>query len=270
MTDARAVFETVVNRLTQKPENVQRTKPLFLFLHDYESQFGDLAQIQKLEQRMVTLFPEDPQLHRFTSRFKTSTFDPTAVRPIISQRAQMRPVMPMNIMPTVEEPQLAAPPIPIPEQQRLQSPAPFNSPRLGHLLPATNSPKRSLEDAESEQPRKMIRGESPLKGAAGRRLDAARRNNAAGGGNTPVSGPTPLPKGVNFLLGIIPPAHTYQATRFRADAMVNLLRNVNIPVSNAGQAPANPMTPTGPPATHIGAQLQNIQARYGGAQPGYL
>ena len=90
-------------------------------------------------------------------------------------------IMPMNIMPTVEEPQQVAPPMPVPEQQRLQSPAPFNSPHLGHLLPVTNSPKRPLEDAESEQPRKIIRGESPLKGAAGRRLDAARRNNAVGG-----------------------------------------------------------------------------------------
>lgn len=257
------MFETVVTRLSQKPENVARTKPLFVFFHDYESQFGELAQITKLEQRMATLFPEDPQLLRFASRFKTSTFDPTAVRPIISPRTQMRPVMPANIiMPTVEEPVQPPPQIPAPQEQRLQSPAAFNSPRLGHLLPATNSPKRPLEDADNDQPRKMIRGESPLKGAAGRRLDAARRNNAAGGGNTPIAGPTPLPKGVNFLLGIIPPAHTYQATRFKPEAMVNLLRSINLPLPNA--AP-----PAGPPAAHIGAQLQNIQARYGAGQPGY-
>ncbi|KAF1977038.1 Suf-domain-containing protein [Bimuria novae-zelandiae CBS 107.79] len=261
-TNARAVFETIINRLTQKSENIQRTKPLFLFFHDYESQFGDLAQINKLEQRMATLFPEDPLLERFTSRFKSTTFDPTVVRPVISPRTQMRPAMPMNAVKTVEEPQQAAPQPPVPEQHRLQSPAPFNSPRLGHLMPATNSPKRPLEDADNDQPRKMIRGESPLKGAAGRRLDAARRNNAVGGGNTPVTGPSPLPKGVNFLLGIIPPAHTYQATRFQPEAMVNLLRSITVPLP-AGPSSASAMPAAGPPAAHIGAQLQNIQARYG-------
>lgn len=263
--DARAVFETVINRLTQKPENTMRTKPLFLYLHEYESHYGDLAQINKLEQRMSTLFPEDPQLLRFASRFRISTFDPTAVRPIISPRTQMRPAMPMNIVQTVEEPLQPPPHVPVPEQ-RLQSPAPFNSPRLGHLLPATNSPKRPLEDADNDQPRKIIRGESPLKGAAGRRLDAARRNNAAGGGNTPIAGPTPLPKGVNFLLGIIPPAHTYQATRFRPEALVNLLHTIDLQNT---RAPSTNAIPPGPPAPHIGAQLQNIQARYGGIQPGY-
>lgn len=173
-------------------------------------------------------------------------------------------------MPTVEEPQQPVAQVAIPEPQRLQSPAPFNSPHLGHLLPATNSPKRPLEDADNDQPRKIIRGESPLKGAAGRRLDAARRNNAVGGGNTPIAGPTPLPKGVNFLLGIIPPAHTYQATRFRPDAMVNLLRSVTLPLPNGGPPSANPLAATGPPTgAHIGAQLQNIQARYGVGQLGF-
>jgi cleavage stimulation factor subunit 3 len=92
--DARAVFETVVGKITSKPENVQRAKSLFLFFHDYESQFGELAQITKLEQRMATLYPGDPQLQCFSQRFAGPTFDPTATRPIISPRTQMKPVMP--------------------------------------------------------------------------------------------------------------------------------------------------------------------------------
>jgi cleavage stimulation factor subunit 3 len=55
----------------------------------------------------------------------------------------------------------------------------------------------------------------------------------------------------------------YQATRFVPERLVNLLRNVTLPLPNAALPPA------GPPAAHIGAQLQNIQARYGGGQPGY-
>jgi cleavage stimulation factor subunit 3 len=261
LIDARAVFETIVNRLTQKPENVHRAKPLFKFFHDYESQFGELAQITKLEQRMATLFPEDPQLLRFSSRFANASFDPTAMRPIISPRTQMRPVMPAGVMPTVEEPHPATVPQTLVQQeQRVASPALLNSPRLGHLLPATNSPKRSLEDADNEQPRKMARGESPIKGAAGRRLDAARRNQLIGG-NTPVAAPAPLPREINFLFSIIPSAHTYGDTqRFNPEAMVQLLRHLNLPLPpNSGA----PQPVSAPPVTHINTQLQNIQARYG-------
>jgi len=215
---------------------------------------------------MATLFPEDPQLLRFTSRFSNPTFDPTSIRPVISPRTQMRPVMPANVLPTVEETHPVPPPMPIAQEQRLASPAIVNSPRLGHLLPVINSPKRPLDDADNElnQPRKMVRGESPLKGAAGRRLDAARRNNAMGG-NTPMAGPTPLPREINFLLGIIPPAHTYTASRFNPEAMVNWLRNFTLPLPpNYAQPTSAPQVAPTPPANHIGAQLQHIQARFGG------
>ncbi|CAE7210127.1 hypothetical protein P3342_011985 [Pyrenophora teres f. teres] len=265
-TNARAVFETVVGKLTAKPENVHRAKSLFAFFHDYESQFGELAQITKLEQRMAALFPEDPHLHRFSQRFASPTFDPISVRHIISPRTQMRPVMP-SVMPSVEEHQpMPAVPAQImaeQQQQRYVSPGIVNPPHLNNL-PITNSPKRPLEDTdEVAPPRKLARGESPLKGAAGRRLDAARRNLATTG-STPVGqapGPPPLPRGVNFLLGIIPPAHTYKETRFKADGLVALLRDVAaIPVP-PGQGPPQPQR-WGTTAT-TAQQLQSIQEKYG-------
>jgi hypothetical protein len=158
ITDARAVFETVVGKITSKPENIARAKSLFLFFHDYESQFGELAQITKLEQRMLTLYPEDPQLQRFSQRFAGPTFDPTVVRPIISPRAQMRPVMPSmpSIMNSVEEQHPVMPPQ---IEQRFASPPVQKSPHLTNLMPAmnTNSPKRPLEDDDSNQPRKLAR-----------------------------------------------------------------------------------------------------------------
>ncbi|KAF2707352.1 hypothetical protein K504DRAFT_458783 [Pleomassaria siparia CBS 279.74] len=234
-TNARAVFEKMVDRLTQNPENVARAKPLFIFFHGYESQFGELAQIVKLEKRMSDLFPEDPLLLRFAQRFSTTSFDPTTIRPIVSPKAQMRPVM-LNVMPTVEEA-----PVPLPAQvQELRAvspPGPIHSPHLAPaLLPISHSPKRPFEEVDNElsQPRKMLRserGESPLKGAAGRRLDAARRNQVQSSGgvnNMPVmSMPQPLPREVNFLLGIIPGAQAYRETRFSAEKMVALLQNVD-------------------------------------------
>lgn len=273
--DARAVFETIVGKLTTKPENVHRTKPLFLFFHEYEAHFGELAQITKMEQRMASLFPEDPQLQRFSRRFASSTFDPTTVRPIISPRTQMKPVMPVmpNIVPSIEEAMPNAPPQVQPQEQRIASPATtlLNSPRLANLPVVINSPKRPLEDGDDNvQPRKLARGESPLKGAAGRRLDAARRNMAASG-NTPIGlppGPAPLPREINFLLGIIPPAHTYRETRFKPEGLVNMLRNIAaIPIPTL---PAHAQVPQpqrwGTTAT-TAQQLQSIQEKYGNPSP---
>lgn len=268
--DARAVFETVVGKITSKPENIPRAKTLFLFFHDYESQFGELAQITKLEQRMATLYPEDPQLQRFAQRFAGPTFDPTSVRPIISPRTQMKPVMP-TIAASIEEPQQVAPPQ---VEQRPVSPPVLNSPHLANLMPAVNvsSPKRPLEDAEDVvQPRKLARGESPaLKGAAGRRLDAARRNLGVSG-NTPVAaGPTPLAREINFLLSIIPPAHTYRETRFNAEAMVNMLRGLTTvptpPHVGAAQALQPQRWGTTP---NTAQQLASIQEKYGNQNGGH-
>lgn len=177
----------------------------------------------------------------------------------------MKPVMPImpNIMPSVEEAMPNAPPQIQAQVHRVASPPTtlLNSPRLANAPVVTHSPKRPLEDGDDNaQPRKLARGESPLKGAAGRRLDAARRNMAASG-STPVGlpqGPAPLPREINFLLGIIPPAHTYHETRFKPEGMVNLLRNINLAVPPQRWG-TNPVT---------AQQLQSIQEKYGnpGAQ----
>ncbi|KAF2129770.1 Suf-domain-containing protein [Dothidotthia symphoricarpi CBS 119687] len=277
-TNARAVFETIVGKVIAKAENIAKAKPLFLFFHEYESQFGELAQITKIEQRMATLFPEDPQLHRFSQRFADPTFDPMTVRPVISPRTQMRPVMPAmpgmpgmpgmpNIMNSIEEQPLpAVPPQVQAQEQRHASPGLLNSPHLNNMLPVVNSPKRPLEDTDDNvQPRKLARGESPLKGAAGRRLDAARRNLAANG-STPVGppqGPAPIAKEITFLLSIIPSAHTYRETRFKPEAMVNMLRNIaSIPIPTlAGHQGLQPQRYGTTPTT--AQQLLSIQEKYG-------
>ncbi|KAL5121168.1 mRNA 3'-end-processing protein rna14 [Pleosporales sp. CAS-2024a] len=265
-TNARAVFETVVGKITSKPDQIHRAKRLFLFFHDYESQFGELAQITKLEQRMLALYPEDPQLQPFSQRFAGGTFDPITTRPIISPRTQMKPVMQLPpVVNSVEEQQPAVPPQ---IESRLTSPPMLNSPHLGNLQPvvAVQSPKRPLEDFDdSAQPRKLVRGESPaLKGAAGRRLDAARRNLAVSGNTPVVAGPTPLARELNFLLSIIPPAHTYKETRFNPEAMVAMLREnarIPTPATAAGVQPPAPQRWGTTPTT--AQQLASIQEKYG-------
>lgn len=180
LTDARVTFETAVSRLTAKPDLVAKAKPLYAHFHKYESQYGELSQIRKLEQRMAELFPEDPQLSQFAARYSAEGFDPTQIRPTVSPAAQRRPKS--TVMQSIEQ---------VPSVQ--DSPRPiYNSSPRPPFVQITNSPKRPFpEDFESElnRPRKLARGESPLKGAAGRRLNEAKnaRGTPQWQPNAPVS-----------------------------------------------------------------------------------
>jgi cleavage stimulation factor subunit 3 len=200
---------------------------------------------------MSDLFPEDPQLVRFSHRSSAPGFDPTAIRPIISPATQSKP----KALPSIEQP----PPQP-PSVQNSPRPAPA-------IVQISNSPKRPFvpdeSDSEAAQPRKIPRGESPLKGAAGRRLDAARRNQARASEslsstlNMPQAAPPPsLPRDILFLLSIIPGAHTYKETRFNAERMVELLRNtdLNRPVGN--QTRQTPMPPQVGGYGQVGGEYQ--------------
>lgn len=227
-TNARAVFETSVNRLAQKPETVTRTRSLYVYFHKYESEYGELSQIKKLEQRMADLFPTDPKLARFSARYSSDSFDPTAVRPIISPNTQMKPKI---IRQSIEQPMqesVVNSPRPLPREivyREERSPRPTYG-----VMHQTNSPKRPFaEDSDSElnRPRKLARGESPLKGAAGRRLDQQKRLQGQGGMITRA--PVVIPRDITFLLSIIPRADLYNSSRFNPEAMVRLLSEVEIP-----------------------------------------
>lgn len=214
-----------MSRLTAKPELLAKAKPLYSYFHKYESKYGELSQIRKLEQRMAELFPEDPKLFRFASRYSGDSFDPTAVRPIVSPATQMRPKS--NILQSIENP-ASVPDSPRPQYIQENSPRP-------QYIQQTNSPKRPFptEDFENDlnRPRKLARGESPLKGAAGRRLDQQKRLQQAQGAPQWQTNATPfiVPRDITFLLSIIPRADLYTSTKFNPEAMVRLLSQTNIP-----------------------------------------
>jgi cleavage stimulation factor subunit 3 len=183
---------------------------------------------------MANLFPEDPKLLRFAARFSTEGFDPTAVRPIISPATQMRP---KTVMQSIEQHTPSMQNSPRPQYRQEPSPRPQlrqePSPRPAYLHAVTNSPKRPLgeeEENDSSRPRKVPRGESPLKGAAGRRLNQQKQMQA-GAPVWQTHGPAPfsIPRDITFLLSIIPRAETYTSTRFNPEAMVRLLALTDIP-----------------------------------------
>ena len=223
-----------MGRLSQKAETLPKAKPLYAYFHEFESRHGELSQIIKLEKRISDLFPEDPKLASFSQRFTHEGFDPTVIRPIISTSAQARP----KLMPSIET----------------STPA-QNSPPTQYSQP-TNSPKRPMpfeeSDNEATRPRKVARGESPLKGAAGRRLDQQKRSRLPneviqyeGQTNVYPPPPPPLPRDVLFLLSIIPKASTYHATKFKPEEMVRLIRDTHIPNSVNQLRPPPPLSSNG-------------------------
>jgi len=68
ITNARAVFETFVGRVP-----AHKSKRVWHFFYDYESQYGDLGQIYKLEKRMGELYPNGKFLHNQLLRIGRAT-----------------------------------------------------------------------------------------------------------------------------------------------------------------------------------------------------
>ena len=184
---------------------------------------------------MSDLFPEDPSLALFSKRFVDSTFDPTAIRPIISPAKQTKPKSAPAIDPSI----LAA------QNATLQA-----------VNQSTASPKRPLplDDSEPEvdRPRKIIRAESPMKPTPIPQLPQqpvqlnAQQPAHQQPHPTPLPYnrppmpqsylPPPLPRDVTMLLSMIPKAETYHATKFEPSQLVRLIRETNIP-TNISQLP---------------------------------
>ena len=188
---------------------------------------------------MKEAFPDDSKLSAFSQRFVSDGFDPAAIRHLISPISQARP----KLIASIEAPPSRQP-----------------SPPAVRLQQVTNSPKRPLPlddlDMDPNRPRKLARGESPaLAGAAGRRLNQLNqmKQNRQPYDNAPsgqsfgyLAPPPPLPREVIYLLSVIPPASTYNATHFKVDEVIRLLRETNIPAT-VGQLPARVSTATGGP-----------------------
>lgn len=186
-------------------------------------------------------FPDDPTLSHFSRRFVQPGFDPTAIRPIISPATQTRS-KPSQVL----EPSLPGQGSPLP--------------RTGQ---SANSPKRALpfddSDNDTERPRKLARGESPLKGAAGRRLEQQKRNQQPQG--TPQFDqmlPQPqtptLPSAITHILSNLPRASHYPLhPRFIPEKVVEHVRAMNLanakrvqPVGSSQQRPPPSMPPRPP------------------------
>ncbi|KAI1878540.1 uncharacterized protein JN550_000722 [Neoarthrinium moseri] len=231
-TNARVVFSQSVKKFKEKPELLPKLKPLYAYFHGYEAKFGELAQIKELEKQMAESFPEDPKLVHFAARFSSDGFNPITARVIISPAAQMRP---KHIMQSVEQVSTSTRASPHPSTMVDRSPRP-------QYLQAVNSPKRPFQADDQDDfnpPKRLARGASPLKGAAGRRLDQQRRAAQGQGVTTYSSAPAPISRDITFLIGLIPPTYQYDAPRYKADSLVRILREATVPDYNDWKSAQN-------------------------------
>lgn len=244
IANAKAVFETSITKI-EKNDNFTREqkqakcRPLLSYMHTWESDYGDLVDIQRIEKRMADLYPQEPEILRFVDRFALPSFDgvktPLAISPV-----QIRPKA-SGVAENMAQP--------FPGVEEIK-----HSPQPGQIMlgphgPYVASPKRPLEDSDDGTPnRKFLRTESPLKGAAGRRIaNAAGAATTAigavggvGGGfvtksyvpGQPNSQPAPLPAAIFNLLSVIPPATSYNATRFDPFKFVEFMRTVDLSRAN--------------------------------------
>ncbi|KAK3621945.1 mRNA 3'-end-processing protein rna14 [Elasticomyces elasticus] len=275
LTNARVVFETTVtkilgagDKLFSAEERRGKVGVLLGFMHRFESGFGELGAVRRLEGRMRELFPEamaqDGGMGLWGSRFEVGGFDALGVQLVLSER-QIRPKLMQQGQMMITMPDGGRVPMPVGMPPGMP-PLPVvggdgeGGLRLGPNGPYVASPKRGAEsETEGEGPRKFMRTESPGKG--GRRgvghvgnkfvAETANGNNVNGGGGgfavkTFVPGSAApaasvavekpavfaLPEKVQIILQLLPNERAYRGsgpgTVFLADRMVELLRGVDI------------------------------------------
>lgn len=247
LTNARVVFESTIKKITDSTElNIEqkrfKCRRLLGYMHDHESKYGDLAQIHKVEKRMKELYPDEPDISRFSHRYALPDFDAIDVQLIIS---------PTQALPKMVQP-IAVAPAALPAGLDVPKPADAPEILLGPNGPYVASPKRPLDDSDSEAPqRKFIRAESPLKGAAGLRIQSkANAAAAASGGSgfatktyipnaasSAVPAATPLPSHVETLLQILPNAASYNSVRLDPAKLVAYLSTAYIDYAKAMSVP---------------------------------
>ncbi|TKA77653.1 hypothetical protein B0A55_04619 [Friedmanniomyces simplex] len=239
LTNARVVFETTVTKIlsaTKQYEEMERKGKvgvLLRYMHRFESAYGDLAQVRKLEGRLRDLMPEGGpggaaaregrEEAVFAERFEMRGFDALGVQLVLSGKQVRAKSLGMVGGGMITMPDGGRVPVPMPVSMPMPMPggvqeredAGGSALRLGPNGPflGVASPKRPLdEDTDGEGPRKYMRGDSPLKGGrrggGGQGQGHAATNsisNSASGGNGGVGG------GGGFAVKNFVPGHNNEA-----------------------------------------------------------
>ncbi|KAH7919879.1 Suf-domain-containing protein [Leucogyrophana mollusca] len=252
--NARALFERAVTTFS-----FECARPLWERWARYEYQYGDLAAVQKLEQRMAGVCPSDSPIKRFAQRHTYSDTDTIAARDLGLAMVIRQPTTlgqpntsskrPSSLnyerregsarpsdsgLPTKRARQRSCSPPRDRDRGRRQTSRSPPRDRARDRRQISRSPPRYRDRDRWDGPPLRRRLEGP---GAREREREVERERAQGDDNGP-----PLPGVLSWFLGQLPSASSFDGPIFRADDMMTMFRNVA-----TGATPLPPPPPAAPP-----------------------
>ncbi|THU98597.1 Suf-domain-containing protein [Dendrothele bispora CBS 962.96] len=288
--NARALFERVIN--TFPPE---QSRALWERWSRYEFQYSDYEAAQKLEKRMMEIFPNDPPIKRFAQRYSYLSIDAIASRDIGVAMAK-------------KEAQLAQ--LKDKESNRtLGATASLASINGSGNGSSSGSLKRQADDGFGSGPsagpfsgagpgrrrgvdgdhghgNKRQRASSPpprdrdrdWEGSGGSGRGGRRGRFSSPPGDIPKGRgkhqepvkdeekPVQLPSALSWFIGQLPAPNTFDGPVFRTDDLMNLFRNAVIPSTTKPKSPPPPARSGGRPppdySPYQGPRSNSRGARY--------
>ncbi|KAF5366256.1 hypothetical protein D9758_005681 [Tetrapyrgos nigripes] len=261
--NARALFERVIS--TFPPE---QSRALWERWSRYEYQYGDFEAVQKLEKRMMEIFPNDPPIKRFAQRYTYLNIDAIASRDIgasmakkeeFDRRERDRGVSASASMPNLNGSGSGS------------GPGPGSLKRQADDGPSSGSGSgpgsgRNRRDGDHGHGNKRQRGLSPPARREKSRDTKEGRDWEGGGGggggggrggrrarfspppdSKPPRGkhqepkeeekPPTVPSTLSWFIGQLPAPSTFDGPVFRTDDLMNLFRNAVIPSTSKAKSP---------------------------------
>ncbi|KAG0137661.1 hypothetical protein HOY82DRAFT_646849 [Tuber indicum] len=260
ITNARDVFDGFVGRVT-----AEKARKVYEFFYKYEAHYGELDQVYMMEKRMSELYPTDPDISRFSSRYAYKGVDPCSSLCVVSTAQQCKPISKAISPPDLDQVARYG-------RDFLDHPvSPPSGPANSQTVSPKGPPIKDLSDSsEYQMLRKRHQPDSPLMGAAVQKRyqprDARKQQDLMkspdrnildpdhgmhNGGYRhgmyknnqsqlqphhpqPMNmhqppAPPELPTIIRALLSILPGPDKYQEERLRPEAIVELLRNLHLP-----------------------------------------
>ncbi|GAA97709.1 hypothetical protein E5Q_04388 [Mixia osmundae IAM 14324] len=225
----RALFERSISKIA-----AEQVRPLWDRMMRYESLYGDLAAVQKLEVRFAEAYPDEDAVTRFADRLSFGGLDEIKTRDL-GKHLLVDEIRPL-------------------------------SPESGEY-DTTTKRARSEEKAKAANGLlKRARLDDPARGPSPSPLGTTQRRQPV----VPSRADTPtqnglargLPEGVAFLLGILPFAHQFNGPVLDHRPLLDVLATLNLPMRFGG-GPARPRSNS--PAQRVAGRRGEPDYRLGGS-----
>ncbi|KAK7438024.1 mRNA 3'-end-processing protein rna14 [Stygiomarasmius scandens] len=261
-SNARALFERVIT--TFPPE---QSRALWERWSRYEYQYGDFEAAQKLEKRMMEIFPNDPPIKRFAQRYTYLNIDAIASRDIGVAMAKKESQLAhqkerererLGVNPSLATINGSGSGSSSGSLKRQAEDGPASGLASGPGAGGSGPGRRRGGDGDHGHGSKRQRASSPASrdrgdrdwegggggGGRGRRGRFASPDVKGRGKHQDTSKeedkPPQLPSALSWFIGQLPAPSTFDGPVFRTDDLMNLFRNAVIPSTSRAKSPPPP------------------------------